>query len=80
MGSIGPILFAVVTAIMGCIILAMSLNGWMVVKLSIVARILLFPCSIMLFVVSPFIMNVAGLAATALILVFEIKVLHRRKT
>lgn len=78
MGSIGSVLFAVATAIIGCGILAMSMNGWMIVKLSILGRILLFPCSIMLFVASPVILNLVGLAAAGLILLFEVKVLHRR--
>ncbi len=79
MGSAGAVVFAVVTAIIGCVILAMSLNGWMGVNLSIPGRILLFPCAIMLFVVSPAVLNLIGLAATALILLVEIKILHPRR-
>ncbi len=73
MGNPGMILFASATAIIGCVILAMSLNGWMVVRLSLVSRILLFPCAIMLFVASPAILNAVGLAATALVLLVETK-------
>jgi hypothetical protein len=52
MGNAGAVVFAVVTAIIGCVILAMSftVDGS---NLSITRRILHFPCAIMLFVVSP---------------------------
>ncbi len=72
------ILFAIVTAIMGCVILAMSLNGWMIKKLSMVSRILLFPCSIMLFLVRPLILNLVGIVACVCILLVELKKLNRK--
>ena len=78
-GPPGAVLFAVVTAIIGCVILAMSLNGWMVVDLSIASRILLFPCAIMLFMASPVVLNFIGLTATVLILLVEIRGLGRKR-
>jgi TRAP transporter 4TM/12TM fusion protein len=72
------ILMAVVTAIAGCFIVSMSLTGWAIKKLHIIIRVLLFPCGVMLFIADPFYWNLIGLAATALLLLIEIKLLPNK--
>jgi len=72
-GSTGAILFALVTALIGCGIVAMSLNGWGGTNLSIITRMMLFPCGVLLFLPKPLIANAAGLAVAVVIIMFEMK-------
>lgn len=77
-GTVPNILFALVTAVIGCFILAMSVTGWMKGKLSMVSRLLLLPSSIMLFVVRPYYVNFVGIALTVVILFVELKLLKKK--
>ncbi|AOT70655.1 TRAP transporter permease [Geosporobacter ferrireducens] len=62
------ILIGLITATIGCILLAIALIGWFKHNISIISRILLFPCSIMLFVTNPFMVNILGsILATAIL-------------
>lgn len=76
-GTFANILFALVTAVIGCFILAMSVTGWMRGRLSMVSRLLLLPAAIMLFVVRPYYVNFIGIALTAAILFVELKLLKK---
>lgn len=77
-GTVGQIIFAVVTAIIGCIVISAALMGWMRVTLSMLSRILLFPAGVMLFVVRPLYWNFVGIAAAALIIGMEILLQNRK--
>lgn len=71
-GSAGSIVFAVITAILGCIAVSFSLTGWAKVKLSAVGRIILFPAGVMLFCAHPLWLNFAGLALAAVVVAAEV--------
>lgn len=73
-GAAGEIVFALVTAVIGCIVLSIALGGWFKVNLSIVARIILIPCSVLLIMPKPVLLNVAGMIVTIAVLFFEIKI------
>lgn len=73
------IVVGLITAIAGCMVLAMSLNGWMLEKLSWPVRVLLFPLAILLFIVNPMILNVVGLAGSALVVTLEIIRVRRHR-
>jgi TRAP transporter 4TM/12TM fusion protein len=75
-GTIPNVLFALVTSIIGSLILAISITGWMKEKISLVGRILLVPAGIMLFIVKPYIFNLIGIALTAAVLFVEIKLMR----
>lgn len=70
-GSAAQIIFALITAMIGCVFVSASLMGWLKVNLSIVARILLFPAGVMLFIVNPMYWNLIGIALAAVVVVFE---------
>jgi TRAP transporter 4TM/12TM fusion protein len=72
------ILMAILTAIVGCFIVSMSLAGWAIKKLHIIIRVLLFPCGVMLFIADPFYWNLVGLTAAALLLLIEVKLLPNK--
>ena len=77
-GAVGDIVFALITALIGCMILSIALGGWFKVNLSIISRIILLPCSILLIMPKPIIANVIGLITTIVVLYFEIKVVKRK--
>ena len=70
-GSAGAIIWAFVTAMIGCAVVSFSLTGWMKTKLSVVGRILLFPAGVMLFCAHPVWLNFLGVAIAAAVLVVE---------
>ena len=74
------ILLAFITATIGCIVLAISLTGWCKHNISLLSRILLSPCAIMLFVSNPFIVNIVGIVLTVVILGTEFMVKIRKLT
>ncbi len=78
-GTAGDIAFALITALIGCIILSIALGGWFKVNLSIISRIILLPCSILLIMPKPVFANIIGLAVSVVVLYFEIKVVKREK-
>lgn len=73
-GALGDIIFALITAVIGCLILSVALGGWFKVDLSIVTRLILLPCSILLIMPKPIYANIAGMIVTAAVLFFEIKI------
>lgn len=79
MGSVGHIVFAITTAVLGCMILAIALGGWFQVNLSIISRVILFPCSILLIMPKPIYANIIGLVVTIVVLYFEIKIKNKNK-
>ena len=70
-GNAGAIIWAFVTAMIGCAVVSFSLTGWMKTKLSVVGRILLFPAGVMLFCAHPVWLNFLGVAIAAAVLVVE---------
>ncbi len=76
-GSVVNILFACITAVIGCAFIAASFTGWAKVNLSVPARLLLFPAGIMLFIVHPFYWNIAGIILA--FIVIEIEIIKNKK-
>ena len=70
-GSIGAIIWAFVTAMIGCAVVSFSLTGWMKIKLSVIGRIILFPAGVMLFCAHPVWLNFLGVGIAAAVLVIE---------
>lgn len=70
-GTFASISWAFVTAVIGCAVLAMSLIGWGGTRLSIISRIILFPCGILLFLPKPLWANLGGLAISISIIAIE---------
>ncbi|GHV96673.1 hypothetical protein AGMMS50293_29930 [Spirochaetia bacterium] len=66
-GPIGLIIWAIVTAAIGCIILGASVIGWAGKNLHLIVRIILFPCAILLFT-TPLVFNFAGFGIALLVL------------
>ena len=54
------IIFALVTALIGCIVMGLALFGWGFRNLNAVERIILLPCSVMLILPKPLIANLIG--------------------
>lgn len=77
-GAVGDIIFAFVTALIGCAVLSMSLDGWGGVKLSIVTRLIMFVCSILLFLPKPLMANALGIVVTFTMLFIEYKLKARQ--
>lgn len=59
-GETGDIIFALVTALIGCIVMGLALFGWGFRNLNAVERIILLPCSVMLILPKPLIANLIG--------------------
>ena len=70
--------FAIVTAIVGCSILAICLFGWCITRISVIGRLLLLPCAIMLILPKPMWANGLGLVCTVLIVWLEV-MYHNKK-
>lgn len=71
-GSVLGIIFAFITALIGCIIISAALSGWAIKTLGWVSRIILFPAGIMMFIVKPVYWNLVGIILTALVLGIEV--------
>lgn len=78
-GNAGDIIFALITALIGCIILAIGLGGWFKVYLSVTSRFLLVIAAILLIMPRPFIANVIGIIVSTAVFFFEIKIFNRNK-
>ncbi len=78
-GSPLSILFAVVTAIVGCGVLSVSLNGWLFKDLGVISRILLFPCAILLILPEPLLANLAGAVGFGAVWFVNAKILRRQQ-
>lgn len=76
-GEIDKIIFVSVTALIGCVVLAIGLGGWFKVNLSVISRILLTAGAILLIMPRPIIANIIGAVITAAVLLVEIKVLKK---
>jgi len=71
-GSVGQIIFAFVTAVIGCVFFSASLMGWLRVNLSPFARIVLFPAGVMLFIVNPMYWNLLGIVLALAVVAIEV--------
>ncbi len=78
-GTFWGIVISLITALLGCTIIAISLSGWFLKNLTRLSRILLFPAGIMLIVSNPLIINIVGLIFASVILLFENKALFKNK-
>lgn len=67
-GEVGRIIFALTTALIGSIVLAIGLGGWFKCKLSKISRLLLVVSAILLIMPEPFIANIIGAAVTIIVL------------
>ena len=72
-GSVVSILFAFVTALIGCVFLAMALIGWGGRNLNMISRLVLVPCAICLFISQPIFYNAIGLAVGGGIILMSLK-------
>lgn len=70
---------AVVTAVLGCVLLGACLYGWFVKNLSMVSRLLLVPCAIAM-IWPDILVSAIGLAAAAVILALSVKMAKEPKT
>lgn len=68
-GPLHLIIYSAITAAIGCVILATSLVGWAGLKLNIIARIIIFPCAILLFLPQSAILNFTGLLVAGIIII-----------
>lgn len=64
------ILWTIVTAAIGCVVLATAIIGWAGKNLPVWARLVLVPCSIVLFMPEPVFLNFVGLAVTIIVILF----------
>lgn len=67
-GFTGGVVVSLVTAALGCILMALSLFGWCFRDLSRLERAILLPCAVLLMLNEPFVLNVAGLAVALVVL------------
>ncbi|MHB1394623.1 MAG: TRAP transporter permease [Clostridia bacterium] len=77
-GDIGRIILVLITALIGCMVLAIGLGGWFKVKLSVISRFLLTAAAILLIMPRPIITNVIGAVITVVVLYIEIKVVKKK--
>ncbi|MGE5630761.1 MAG: TRAP transporter permease [Caulobacteraceae bacterium] len=77
-GDIGKIILVLITALIGCMVLAIGLGGWFKVKLSVISRLLLTAAAILLIMPRPIIANVIGAVITAAVLFIEISVKKKK--
>lgn len=78
-GSVGAIAWAFVTASIGCCVLSVSIIGWGGVKMHLISRLLLLPCTIALFQTTPVWLNLAGIAGAALVIATEVMMAKGKK-
>lgn len=67
-GFTGGVVVSLVTAALGCVLMALSLFGWCFRDLSRLERAILLPCAVLLMLNEPFVLNVAGLAVALVVL------------
>ena len=67
-GFTGGVMVSLVTAALGCVLMALSLFGWCFRDLSRLERAILLPCAVLLMLNEPFVLNVAGLAVALVVL------------
>ena len=70
LGTPYDIALAVITALLGCVIMGMAIAGWFMKDLALIFRLCLIPCSIALLVSGPnsLLVNAIGLAAAAVVI------------
>lgn len=64
-GSVDQIIIAIITAFLGCIVLSMSVSGWMLHRLSIPVRLIFLVSGIMLIASGNLLVSLIGLAIAA---------------
>lgn len=70
-GPVGQVIIAIVTALLGCIVLSMSVSGWMIRRLNVPTRLVLLVAGVMLIISGNLLVSLIGLviavAAIALV-------------
>ena len=69
MGNPGMIVIAVVTAVIGCMILSVAVSGWLVHNLNVGTRLLLLVAGVCMIISNPLWINAAGLALAVIVIV-----------
>lgn len=64
-GPAGHVVFAIITALLGCFVLSMAVSGWMIRKLSIPTRLILLAAGIMLIISGNVMISMIGLVIAA---------------
>jgi TRAP transporter 4TM/12TM fusion protein len=78
-GDPGMILIAVITAMIGCVLLSISNIGWCGTRISPFGRTALFACAIMLIMVEPLWINLVGMILMVIVLITE-NLVHRYRS
>lgn len=68
MGNPGMIVIAVVTAVIGCMILSVAVSGWLVHNLNVGTRLLLLVAGVCMIISNPLWINAAGLALAVIVI------------
>ena len=71
-GSPGNITIAVITGALGCLVLSVSLTGWIGTKLNGLSRILLFAGAILLIIPQPVYLSLVGFLLVAIVLALNV--------
>lgn len=73
-GPVGQVIIAIVTALLGCIVLSMSVSGWMIRRLNVPTRLILLVAGVMLIISGNLLVSLIGLViAAAVIAVVALK-------
>lgn len=67
LGTPGGIILAIVTGFLGCLVLSMSVSGWMIKKLNVPIRLALLVAGVLLIISGSLLANVIGFAIAAVI-------------
>lgn len=78
-GFSASVAVSLVTAIIGCIVLALGLFGWFARDLKVYERVILCACAVMLVIKEPLILNGIGLVISAAILLTAKKTAKKEK-
>ena len=79
MGSAGHIILAVTTAFLGCIVLSMSVSGWMTRTLNVPTRLLLLVAGVLLIISGNILISLIGFVLAAAIIVMLV-VTNKKKS
>ena len=73
MGTPVMIVIAVVTAVIGCMILSVAVSGWLIHNLNVGTRLLLLVAGVCMIISNPLWINLAGLALAVIVIVTVLK-------
>lgn len=76
-GNAGHIILALLTAVIGCIFVAFGLTGWAKFNISLPLRFVVVAAGLLMFLVRPFWLNIAGLVLGAVVLLLNILIKNK---